>query len=116
VILTPEEWVRQHFIMYIIEELQYPSGLITIEKGLLFNSRQKRSDIVVHNNEGMPWMIIECKAPKVKLTEAAFYQAASYHMKLQVKYLIVTNGLKHFCCKFENDKFEFIDNFPAYST
>jgi len=112
--LTPEEWVRQHFIMFLREQLQYPAGFIAVEKGLSLNDRKKRTDIVVHDSTGKPWMIVECKAPTVKLTENAFYQAATYHMKLNVKYLIVTNGIKHFCCKFENEKFIFTDNFPHF--
>jgi hypothetical protein len=114
VVLTPEEWVRQHFIMFIREELHYPPGFISVEKGLSVNDRKKRADIVVYDSKGNPWMIIECKAPKVKLTESAFYQAATYHMKLEVKYLVVTNGLAHFCCKFEKENFTFTQNFPAF--
>ena len=112
--LTPEEWVRQHFIKYLSDELKYPPGFISIEKGLLFNDRKKRTDIVVHDSYGKPWMIVECKAPHIKLTENAFYQAASYHLKLEVKYLVITNGLKHFCCKFENEKFVFTNSFPGF--
>ncbi|MDQ3050113.1 MAG: type I restriction enzyme HsdR N-terminal domain-containing protein [Bacteroidota bacterium] len=114
VVLTPEEWVRQHFIMYLRDGLNYPAGYISVEKGLLFNDRKKRTDIVVHDSLGKPWMIVECKAPTVKLTENAFYQAASYHLKLDVKYLVVTNGLTHFCCKFENENFVFSKGFPEF--
>ena len=114
VALTPEEWVRQHFIMFLTEELKYPAGFISIEKGLVVNTRKKRADIVIHDANGKPWMIVECKAPSVKLTENAFYQAAAYHLKLQVKYLVVTNGLTHFCCKFEQDSFVFNDGFPGF--
>ncbi len=114
VALTPEEWVRQHFIMFLKEELKYPAGFISIEKGLVVNTRKKRADIVIHDAKGKPWMIVECKAPSVKLTENAFYQAAAYHLKLQVKYLVVTNGMTHFCCKFEQESFVFIDSFPAF--
>jgi len=116
VALTPEEWVRQHFTMFMVEELKYPKGIISLEKGLTFNSRKKRTDIVVHDSTGKPWMIIECKAPQIKLTETVFYQASGYHLKLNVKYLIVTNGLKHFCCKFENESFRFIDHFPIFES
>ena len=114
VALTPEEWVRQHFIMFLKEELKYPAGFISIEKGLVVKTRKKRADIVIHDAKGKPWMIVECKAPSVKLTENAFYQAAAYHLKLQVKYLVVTNGMTHFCCKFEQESFVFIGSFPAF--
>lgn len=88
--------------------------MIAVEKGLKFNTLQKRADIVVHDRRGAPWMVIECKAPEIKLTQEAFYQAACYHLQLQVQYLAVTNGLQHYCCKFANDSFEFISNFPPY--
>lgn len=114
VALTPEEWVRQHFIMYISHELKYPTSMIAVEKGLKFNTLQKRADIVVHDRQGAPWMVVECKAPEVKLTQEAFYQAAGYHLQLQVQYLAVTNGLQHYCCKFADGTFEFISNFPPY--
>lgn len=114
VVLTPEEWVRQHFIMYMREQLHYPAGYISVEQGLSLNDRKKRADIVIHDTTGKPWMIVECKASSVKLTESAFYQAAAYHLKLQVKYLVVTNGITHFCCKFEQEKFVFANNFPGF--
>lgn len=112
--LTPEEWVRQHFIMYLCNGLHYPSAMIAVEKGLKFNTLQKRADIVIHNRQGAPWMIVECKAPEVRLSQEAFYQAAGYHLQLQVQYLAVTNGLQHYCCKFAGDSFEFISDFPPY--
>lgn len=112
--LTPEEWVRQHFIMFIRNELKYPAGMIAIEKGLKVNNRPKRADIIVHDPAGRPWMIVECKAPGVQLNQDAFFQAAGYHMKLNVMYLAVTNGLQHYCCKYENESFTFIHNFPTY--
>jgi hypothetical protein len=116
VLLTPEEWVRQHFIMYICNGLSYPVSLISIEKGFKVNQRHKRADIVVYSSAGVPWMIIECKAPQVTLTQDTFYQAATYHMKLNVKYLVVTNGLNHYCCKFENETFSFVEGFPPFNT
>jgi len=115
VTLTPEEWVRQHFVMYLKEELHYPPGFIAIEKGLLLNERAKRSDIVVHDPIGKPWMIVECKAPQINMNEDTFYQAAAYHMKLNVQYLVITNGIQHYCCKFANGNFHFVNGFPAYN-
>ncbi len=114
VVLTPEEWVRQNFIMYLREELKYPSGLIAVERGLTVNRLRKRTDIVIYDQNGSPWMIVECKAPGVKLTEATFYQASDYHHRLNVKYLVVTNGLLHFCSKSENGQFALLDHFPDF--
>ncbi|MBK9046035.1 MAG: type I restriction enzyme HsdR N-terminal domain-containing protein [Bacteroidetes bacterium] len=116
VLLTPEEWVRQHFVEFLKNELGYPASLIAIEKGFKVNQRSKRADIVIHNRSGMPWMIVECKASHVVLTEEAFYQAASYHLKLNVSYLIITNGLQHYCCKFENGTFAFVEGFPTFNS
>ena len=114
VVLTQEEWVRQNFIMFLREELKYPSGLITVEKGLTFNRLRKRTDIVIHDRQGAPWMIVECKAPGVTLTEAVFYQAAAYHLRLNVKYLVITNGLSHYCSKSENGQFVLLNSFPEF--
>ncbi len=113
--LTPEEWVRQHFIMYMLSDLGYPKGFIAVERALTVNERIKRADIIVYNPAGNPWMIVECKSPDVLLNEDAFYQAAGYHLKLNVEYLIITNGLNHYCCKFADGKFHFIENFPTYN-
>lgn len=99
VTLTPEEWVRQHFIHYLIHHLKYPRSLIKVEGGLTFNTLQKRSDIVVFDRAGSPWMVIECKAPDLKLSERTVLQASTYNHSLKAKYLVVTNGMSHICCK-----------------
>jgi len=114
--LTPEEWVRQHFIMFIKEELHYPAGFISVERGLILNERQKRTDIVVHDQNGKPWMIVECKAPHIALSEQSFYQASSYHLTLNVQYLVITNGIQHYCCKFADGNFSFMKGFPEYNS
>jgi len=98
-VLTPEEWVRQHFIHFLIKEHGYPRSLIKVEGGLSFNRLQKRSDIVVFNREGKAWMVIECKAPEQKLRQQTLDQAAVYNYTLQAKYLVVTNGMKHIYCE-----------------
>ena len=113
--LTPEEWVRQHFIRFVQDQLQYPEGYITVEKGLTVNTRAKRTDIVIHNSEGNPWMIVECKSPQIRLSEETFYQSASYHLKLNVRFLVITNGIQHYCCKFADGNFHFIKGFPIYN-
>ncbi|MBI4945650.1 MAG: type I restriction enzyme HsdR N-terminal domain-containing protein [Bacteroidetes bacterium] len=118
VALTPEEWVRQNFIRYIIEEKKYPAALIAVETGLKYNRLKKRSDITVYDKQGKIWMIIECKAPEVKISQDAFQQVAVYNMsgKSKTKFLAVTNGLKHYCCEMnaEQDKYDFLKDFPAY--
>jgi hypothetical protein len=96
IVLTPEEWVRQHFIQYLLNQYQYPKSLIKVEGGLSYNTLAKRSDIVVFNREGAPWMVIECKAPTQSLNEQTLLQASTYNKTLQAPYLVVTNGVHHF--------------------
>lgn len=98
VALTPEEWVRQHVIHYLIHDCSYPKSLIAVERGINLNGLQKRFDIVVFNNSGLPKMIIECKAPEEPLNEKVFEQIARYNLSLNVDYLWVTNGTNNFCC------------------
>ena len=100
-VLTPEEWVRQHFVYFLIEEKKYPISLIALEKQLTINNRKKRTDILVFNTAGNPEIIVECKAPSIKITQATFDQIARYNLKLKATYLIVTNGLEHFYCKMD---------------
>lgn len=116
VVLTPEEWVRQHFIHYLIHHLNYPKALIKIEGGLTFNKLQKRSDIVVFNREGNPWMVIECKAPDLKLSDRTVHQASVYNHSLKAKYLVITNGMVHICCEIDwtNLKTIVMDTMPEY--
>jgi Type I restriction enzyme R protein N terminus (HSDR_N) len=112
--LTPEEWVRQHFIRYLSEGLGYPLSLMAIEKGLAVNRLQKRADIVVHDRSGAPWMIVECKAPLVQVSREALYQASGYHETLASKYVVATNGMTHYCCEFSEGQFKFLENMPSY--
>jgi hypothetical protein len=84
-VLTPEEWVRQHFVNYLITELNYPKSLIKIEGGLTFNKLSKRSDIVVFNRHGEPWMIVECKSPSQKINQSTLRQASVYNHTLKGK-------------------------------
>lgn len=116
-VLTPEEWVRQHFVHYLISEKKYPISLIAIEKQLTLNTRKKRTDILVFNQLGTPELIVECKAPSVKITQDTFDQIARYNLKLNANYLIVTNGLTHFYCKmdFKNKTYIFLKDIPAYN-
>jgi len=116
VVLTPEEWVRQNFVQYLIQEKHYPISLIAIEKQLKVNGLKKRADIILFNKLGKPNIIVECKAPKIKITQAAFDQIARYNLKLEAQILIVTNGLEHFCCTMNHtDKsYKFLKEIPVY--
>ena len=115
-VLTPEEWVRQHFVCFLIDEKKYPVSLIALEKQLTINNRKKRTDILVFNKQGNHEIIVECKAPSIKITQATFDQIARYNLKLKANYLIVTNGLEHFYCKmdFENETYIFLKEIPDY--
>jgi hypothetical protein len=117
VVLTPEEWVRQHYVSYLIEEKKYPTSLIAIEKQLVINNRKKRTDILVFNSDGKPEIIVECKAPSIKLTQVTFNQIARYNLKLKANFLILTNGLEHFYCKmdFEKETYIFLKEIPNYN-
>jgi virulence-associated protein VagC len=114
--LTPEEWVRQNFMQYLINEGKYPAGLLGIEVLFRFNRLRRRVDILVHNRAGEPVLIVECKSPDVMLDEAVFDQIADYNMKFKVPYLVVTNGLHHYACKIDNQemKYEYLLAIPLY--
>jgi hypothetical protein len=116
IVLTPEEWVRQHFVYFLIEEKKYPVTLIALEKQLTINNLKKRSDILVFNTDGKPEIIVECKAPSIKITQNTFDQIARYNLKLRANYLILTNGLEHFYCKmdFKNETYIFLKDIPHY--
>ncbi|PKV65036.1 MULTISPECIES: type I restriction enzyme HsdR N-terminal domain-containing protein [unclassified Polaribacter] len=116
IVLTPEEWVRQHFVYFLIEEKKYPVTLIALEKQLTINNLKKRSDILIFNTDGKPEIIVECKAPSIKITQNTFDQIARYNLKLRANYLIVTNGLEHFYCKmdFKNETYIFLKDIPHY--
>lgn len=115
--LTPEEWVRQHIIHYLIEEKKYPISLIAIEKKITINNLTKRPDILIFNTQGLPHIIVECKAPSININQNAFDQIARYNLKLNANYLIVSNGLMHYYCKMdvENEKYVFLDSIPNYT-
>jgi hypothetical protein len=114
VVLTPEEWVRQHLINYLIAHLGYPKALVKIETGLQYNSLRKRSDILVYDREGKPWMIVECKSFDVELTQKSVQQVAVYNTTIHASYVVVSNGLKHICYQVNelNETIQ-IRNFPV---
>jgi len=116
VALTPEEQVRQQFIHYLIYEKHYPKGLLAVERQLKIYDLEKRTDIVLYDTEGKPLVITECKAPSVKITQKAFDQIARYNMNFKAAYLIVTNGMKHYCCEinYKKKSYTFLKEIPEY--
>lgn len=117
-VLTPEEWVRQHMINYLTQELLYPRALIKVEGGLTYNQLAKRSDILVFDREGKPWMIVECKSPELKLSDDTLHQAAMYNRTVKARYLTVTNGLVHVCAltDWNSGTTSLLDQFPVYQS
>lgn len=116
VALTPEEFVRQHFVNYLINYLHYPSSLMANEVSIELNGTHKRCDTVIYNLNSQPFIIVEYKAPDVALTQNVFDQIVRYNMKLKAKYLIVTNGINHYCCvaDYVNDSYHFLPKIPDY--
>lgn len=115
-VLQPEEMVRQLVVQFLIQAYSYNSTRIKLEKGLRVNQMYKRCDILVYDMDVQPFLLIECKAPQVKIDEQVFRQIASYNLPLAVPYLMVTNGIFSACCamNYEQKQFEFIDKIPAY--
>ncbi|MDO7612719.1 MAG: type I restriction enzyme HsdR N-terminal domain-containing protein [Crocinitomicaceae bacterium] len=116
IILTPEEWVRQHFIAFFINELGYPKGLMSVEKKIKYGDLDKRWDLAVFNTNQDCFLLMECKAPNVKITKTVFEQSLLYYKKLQADYLVMSNGLNHVIMKKNksSNQFEKIDVFPNY--
>jgi hypothetical protein len=116
-LLTPEEWVRQHLVKFLITEKNYPKTLIKLEGGLTLNSLRKRTDILVFNPSGERIVLVECKAPSVNISQKVFDQIARYNFIHRTKWLIVSNGLKHYCCRidFEKNSYEFIGEIPDFN-
>jgi hypothetical protein len=117
IVLTPEEWVRQHVLQFLISEKDYPISHINVEKQLKLNDTIKRYDIVVFNPNGSIQIIVECKAPKIKINQQTFDQIARYNFVLDAELLMVTNGLDHYFCQmdFENEKYIFLKDLPKYN-
>lgn len=116
VVLTPEEWVRQNFMAYLTQTLQYPAALIGVEKEILLGPLRKRCDIVVYNRHMQPWMIIECKEMNVPLGQVTLEQVNRYQMVLSSSYLVITNGTNTFCCYGNpaTSQWEFVSSLPPY--
>jgi len=116
IVLTPEEWVRQNFAFYLTEIKHFPASLVAIERSLRINQHDFRTDILLFSKSGNPLAVVECKAPEVKITQKVFDQIARYNLELRVSYLIVTNGLTHYCCKFDQKQlsYTFLPYIPDY--
>jgi hypothetical protein len=116
IIVTPEEWVRQHVVQFLLQDKKYPKSHINVEKLLKINGLNKRYDVVVYKPDGNITILVECKAPEVKISQSTFDQIARYNMTLKAEYLMVTNGLNHYFCKmdYENEKYHFLTELPEY--
>lgn len=114
IVLTPEEWVRQHFVHLMINHLAYPKSLIKLESGLTYFRSGKRSDIFLLDRQGNPFLIVECKAPEINLQKEAISQAAIYNKVIKASHLAITNGLKHYIWSFAEGNYHSLDRFPPY--
>lgn len=116
VLLTPEEWVRQNFIRYLLEEKGYIQSLVRVEMFFKLNRLSKRADIALFNRKGQPKVLVECKSHKVTISQVVFEQVARYNLSFKVDFLIVTNGLQHYCCKMDYEKksYTFLKEIPGF--
>ena len=114
-VLQPEELVRQLLIIFLIEKKEYPKPCIAVEKSLTINELYRRFDVLLYDKNTKPFLLVECKAPEVKITQSTFEQIAQYNLSLQVPYLLVTNGITTYCCKmdYQDESFEFIQEIPS---
>lgn len=116
VALTPEEWVRQHLLAFLVNDKNFPAGLIGVEKQLKVNGLPRRTDILVYSRGMKKILLAECKAPAVNINQEVFDQAARYNLSLGVKYFVLTNGLQTFCCTMNHEKqqYTFLREIPEF--
>lgn len=116
VVITPEEWVRQHFLMWLVNDLHYPGGLIAVETPLKYNNLKKRADALIYNKQGSPVMLVECKAPHIVVNQKTFEQAAGYMYSCKTDYMALTNGMKHYCCYIDkvSGNISFLRHMPCF--
>ncbi|ESU21216.1 hypothetical protein FEDK69T_25830 [Flavobacterium enshiense DK69] len=114
VVVTPEEWVRQHVVQFLLQQKNYSKSYINVEKSIKINGLTKRYDVVVFQPDGKIFLLVECKAPEVNISQQTFDQIARYNMTLEAKYLMVTNGLNHYFCymDYENEQYQFLKDLP----
>ncbi len=117
ILLTPEEWVRQHFVEYLVTDKNYPRSRVAVEKKCQVGQMTKRTDIVVFDREGKADIIVECKAPGIRIDQDTFDQIARYNLQLKANYLIVTNGLEHFYCQMDHEaqEYKFLKDIPSFN-
>lgn len=115
--LTPEEWVRQNFTEYLISQKQFPRGRLAQEISIQLNGMKRRVDTVIYDSEGRPFVLVEYKAPTVKITQETFNQITRYNIVMKVPYLIVSNGLHHYCCQidYQQNRVKFLPQIPNYN-
>lgn len=118
VVLTPEEWVRQHLVAYLHTDLHYPLSLMKMERSVAGSTRRQRADISIHDRNGIALMLVECKAPNEPLNRETFFQAGRYNHHIKAPFLLISNGMQHYCCRLESEtgSFTFLDAIPFYST
>ncbi|MFC2081177.1 type I restriction enzyme HsdR N-terminal domain-containing protein [Bacteroidota bacterium] len=116
VLLTPEEWVRQHFLQYLVQDKGFPASLMAVEQEFMFNRMKKRTDIIAYNRQSDPVLLVECKSPSVPINRSVFDQIGLYNLTYKVPWLVVTNGLKHYCCRFDekSKQYRFTDHIPEW--
>ncbi len=116
VVLTPEEWVRQHLLVFLTEHRGCPRSMVQVERGLMCNGLPRRVDVLVFNRQGKPWLVAECKAPYVELDHDTAMQLARYNMPLRAQHLLLTNGMEHYCyaADYENNRLIRLTDIPAY--
>lgn len=114
--LTPEEWVRQHFVNYLITQKRYPSSLIANEVEIKLNSLKKRCDTIIYNSDLLPIVIVEYKAPSIPITQEVFDQIIRYNIVLKVKYLMLSNGIEHYCCmmNYKDMSYSYLNEIPVF--
>jgi hypothetical protein len=115
--LTPEEWVRQNFVQFLIAEKNYSPALITVEAAVKVNNNPQRADMVMFDRSGSPVLVAEFKAPDIKINQQTFDQIARYNMQLKVKFLIVSNGMEHYCCSIDygNNSYAYLKEIPSFA-
>jgi len=114
VVLTPEEWVRQNILHYLMQEMQYPKGLISVEKEIRINGLRKRYDIVIYGDRLMPWMLVECKEPATVISDKTLQQLLRYHQTLQCPFWMLTNGRQSFCARVLQGRVEWLSALPRH--
>ncbi|MDC6389604.1 type I restriction enzyme HsdR N-terminal domain-containing protein [Maribacter sp. PR1] len=117
IVLTPEEWVRQHVLKFLTTDKNYPTSLINVEKQIVLHGLKKRYDVVVYNPDGSIELLVECKAPQINISQTTFDQIARYNFNLDATYLMVTNGIQHFYCQmlYSEEKYKFLREIPEFS-